>query len=155
MQSPSMRAIIQRVTEASVSIAGELHAEIDRGLLVLLGVEQADEVEDRDWLAAKIAQMRIFSDADGKMNRNISEVGGALLVVSQFTLYASTKKGNRPSFLRAAHPSMAEPMYESFCQQLSLLSGTIVKKGVFGAEMHIRLCNDGPVTIAMDSRDKQ
>jgi D-tyrosyl-tRNA(Tyr) deacylase len=150
-----MRAVVQRVSEASVSIAGELHAAIDRGLLVLLGVEHEDDASDLEWLAGKIAQMRIFSDEDGKMNRNVGEIGGSILVVSQFTLHASTKKGNRPSFLRAAHPSIAEPMYEAFCKQLENVAAVLVKRGVFGADMQVRLCNDGPVTILIDSRDRQ
>ena len=150
-----MKAVIQRVTEASVSIAGQLHAAIGCGLLVLLGVEQDDDETDRDWLASKIAQIRLFSDEDGKMNRNVGESGGSILVVSQFTLHASTKKGNRPSFLWAAHPSMAEPMYETFCDLLENVAGVLVKKGVFGANMQVRLCNDGPVTIVIDSRNRQ
>lgn len=150
-----MRAVVQRVTEASVSIAGEMHAMMNGGLLVLLGVEQDDEDKDLDWLSSKIAQMRIFSDDEGKMNRNVGDVGGDILVVSQFTLHASTKKGNRPSFLRAAHPYIAEPMYESFCDHLGKAAGVQVKRGVFGADMQIRLCNDGPVTIVIDSRDRR
>lgn len=150
-----MKAVIQRVTEASVSIAGQLHAAIGCGLLVLLGVEQDDDETDRDWLASKIAQIRLFSDEDGKMNRNVGESGGSILVVSQFTLHASTKKGNRPSFLRAAHPSMAEPMHEAFCDLLENVAGVLVKQGVFGANMQVRLCNDGSVTIVIDSRDRQ
>lgn len=150
-----MRAVVQRVTQASVSIAGEMHSSISRGLLVLLGVEHEDNESDLDWLAGKIAQMRIFSDEDGKMNRNVTEISGSILVVSQFTLHASTKKGNRPSFLRAAHPSIARPMYESFCDQLAKVAGVSVSQGVFGADMQINLCNDGPVTIIIDSRDRQ
>lgn len=150
-----MRAVIQRVSDASVSIDGKIFSSIDRGLLILLGVEQGDEDEDRDWLVGKIAQMRIFADEQGKMNRNVTEAGGSLLVVSQFTLHASTKKGNRPSFLRAAEPGIAAPMYEAFCEQLTQASGVIVKRGVFGADMQVRLCNDGPVTILIDSRDRQ
>jgi D-aminoacyl-tRNA deacylase len=150
-----MKAVIQRVTEASVSISGQLHAAIGCGLLVLLGVEQDDDETDRDWLASKIAQIRLFSDEDGKMNRNVGESGGSILVVSQFTLHASTKKGNRPSFLRSAHPSVAEPMYEAFCDLLENVAGVLVKKGVFGENMQVRLCNDGPVTIVIDSRNRQ
>lgn len=150
-----MRAVVQRVTQASVSIAGDMHSSIPRGLLVLLGVEHEDNESDLDWLAGKIAQMRIFSDEDGEMNRNITEISGSMLVVSQFTLHASTKKGNRPSFLRAAHPSTARPMYESFCDQLAKAAGVPVSQGVFGADMQISLCNDGPVTIFIDSRDRQ
>lgn len=150
-----MRAVIQRVTAASVHIGGTLHSRIDRGLLVLLGVEQDDGAEDRDWLMGKIAQMRIFSDDEGKMNRNVAEAGGAILVVSQFTLHASTKKGNRPSFLRSAAPALAAPMVEQCCDLLEKVSGVPVKRGVFGADMQVSLCNDGPVTILIDSRDRQ
>jgi D-tyrosyl-tRNA(Tyr) deacylase len=150
-----MRAVIQRVTTASVHIGGTLHSRIDRGLLVLLGVEQGDGAEDRDWLMGKIAQMRIFSDEQGKMNRNVAEAEGAILVVSQFTLHASTKKGNRPSFLRSADPALAAPMVEQCCELLEKISGVPVKRGVFGADMQVSLCNDGPVTILIDSRDRQ
>ena len=150
-----MRAVIQRVSRASVSIKGRCHSAIDGGLLVLLGVEQGDQAEDCDWLAGKIASMRIFSDDQGKMNRNVREAGGAVLVVSQFTLHASTKKGNRPSFLRAAEPGIAEPMYEAFCDQLARVAEVNVHKGVFGAGMQVSLCNDGPVTIVIDSRNKE
>lgn len=150
-----MRAVIQRVTEASVHIEGALHSRIDRGLLVLLGVEQNDTAEDRDWLMGKIAQLRIFSDEQGKMNRNVAEAGGAILVVSQFTLHASTKKGNRPSFLRSADPALAAPLVEQCCELLEKNSGVPVKRGVFGANMQVGLCNDGPVTILIDSRDRQ
>jgi D-tyrosyl-tRNA(Tyr) deacylase len=150
-----MRAVIQRVTTASVQIGGTLHSRIGRGLLVLLGVEQGDGAEDRDWLMGKIAQMRIFSDEQGKMNRNVAEAEGAILVVSQFTLHASTKKGNRPSFLRSADPALAAPMVEQCCELLEKISGVPVKRGVFGADMQVSLCNDGPVTILIDSRDRQ
>lgn len=150
-----MRAVIQRVTTASVHIGGTLHNRIDRGLLVLLGVEQGDGAEDCDWLMGKIAQMRIFSDEQDKMNRNVAEAEGAILVVSQFTLHASTKKGNRPSFLRSADPALAAPMVEQCCELLEKISGVPVKRGVFGADMQVSLCNDGPVTILIDSRDRQ
>ena len=150
-----MRAVVQRVSEASVSIAGEQHSQIDHGLLVLLGVEHGDSAEDLSWLATKIAQMRIFADEQGKMNRNVIDVGGSVLVISQFTLHASTKKGNRPSFLRAADPSVAEPFYKQFCEHLAMTASVPVKRGVFGADMQVRLCNDGPVTILIDSRDRQ
>jgi D-tyrosyl-tRNA(Tyr) deacylase len=138
-----------------VHIGGTLHSRIDRGLLVLLGVEQGDGAEDRDWLMGKIAQMRIFSDEQDKMNRNVAEAEGAILVVSQFTLHASTKKGNRPSFLRSADPALAAPMVEQCCELLEKISGVPVKRGVFGADMQVSLCNDGPVTILIDSRDRQ
>jgi D-tyrosyl-tRNA(Tyr) deacylase len=150
-----MRAVIQRVTEASVHIAGLPHSHIERGLLVLLGVEQGDRAEDREWLMGKVAQLRIFPDEQGKMNHNVTEAGGALLVVSQFTLHASTKKGNRPSFLRSADPAQAAPMIEQCCELLEKMSGVPVKRGVFGADMQVSLCNDGPVTIVIDSRDRQ
>ncbi len=150
-----MRAVIQRVTEASVHIAGLPHSCIQHGLLVLLGVEQGDSAEDREWLMGKIAQLRIFSDEQGKMNHNVTEAGGALLVVSQFTLHASTKKGNRPSFLRSADPAQAALMIEQSCELLEKMSGVPVKCGVFGADMQVSLCNDGPVTIVIDSRDRQ
>lgn len=150
-----MRAVVQRVSEASVSIAGGVHSRIDHGLLVLLGVEQGDEEEDLQWLSGKIAQMRIFADEQGKMNRNVGDSGGSILVISQFTLHASTKKGNRPSFLRAASPDVAAPTYETFCGQLALAASVLVHRGVFGADMQVSLCNDGPVTIVIDSRDRQ
>ena len=150
-----MRAVIQRVSEASVNIAGQEHSRIDHGLLVLLGVEDCDETADIDWLVGKIAQMRLFADELGKMNRNVADVGGSILVVSQFTLHASTKKGNRPSFLRAAHPQKAEPFYEQFCMQLTAVATVPVKRGVFGADMQVSLCNDGPVTILIDSKHRE
>lgn len=150
-----MRAVVQRVSEASVSIEGAIHSQIDHGLLILLGVEHADSKEDLSWLATKIAQMRIFADEQGKMNRNVSDVVGSVLVVSQFTLHASTKKGNRPSFLRAADLSVAGPFYEQFCEHLAMAAGVPVRRGVFGADMQVQLCNDGPVTILIDSRDRQ
>jgi D-tyrosyl-tRNA(Tyr) deacylase len=150
-----MRAVIQRVTSASVHIGGNLHSRIDRGLLVLLGVETDDVAEDTDWLMGKIAQMRLFADDEGKMNRNVAEAEGAILLVSQFTLHASTKKGNRPSFLRAAAPAMAAPMIEQCAELLEKMSGVPVQRGVFGADMQVSLCNDGPVTIIIDSRDRQ
>ena len=150
-----MRAVIQRVSEASVTIAGREHSRIDHGLLVLLGVDDCDETADIDWLVGKIAQMRLFADEQGKMNRNVAEVGGSILVVSQFTLHASTRKGNRPSFLRAAHPQKAEPFYAQFCMQLAAVSTVAVQRGVFGADMQVSLCNDGPVTIFIDSQERE
>lgn len=149
----AMRALIQRSKQASVTIAGEMTACITHGLVVLLGVEHDDVVDDAEWLAGKIAQMRIFSDADGKMNLNVKEVGGSALVVSQFTLHASTKKGNRPGFTRAARPEHAIPLYEHFIK--SLAREMPVKSGSFGADMQVALINDGPVTIWMDSRAKE
>lgn len=149
----AMRALIQRSKQASVTIAGEMTACITHGLVVLLGVEHDDVVDDAEWLAGKIAQMRIFSDAEGKMNLSVKDVGGSALVVSQFTLHASTKKGNRPGFTRAARPEHAIPLYEHFIQ--SLVREVPVKSGSFGADMQVALINDGPVTIWMDSRAKE
>lgn len=142
-----MRAVIQRTKEASVSIEGRVTAQIGQGLLVLLGIEHEDTVEDGAWLAGKIAQMRIFSDLDGKMNHSVQEVGGGVLVVSQFTLHASTRKGNRPSFIRAARPGVAIPLYEHFMKELEAQTGRGVERGIFGADMKVALVNDGPVTF--------
>jgi D-aminoacyl-tRNA deacylase len=147
-----MRAVIQRVAEASVTVAGETVAAMDGGLLVLLGVEEGDGPADIAWLAPKLVRMRIFPDDEGKMNRSLAETGGGAIVVSQFTLHASTKKGNRPSFLRAAAPAMAEPLYEEFCRAVEAELGQPVGRGVFGGEMRIALVNDGPVTIIIDSQ---
>lgn len=147
-----MRAVIQRVLEASVSVEGQQISAIGPGLLVLLGVEQVDEMDDATWLSGKISRMRIFSDNEGKMNRSVAEMGGGVIVVSQFTLHASTKKGNRPSFLRAAAPAISEPLYEAFCAALESELGKPVGRGVFGGDMKISLINDGPVTIVIDSR---
>jgi D-tyrosyl-tRNA(Tyr) deacylase len=150
-----MRAVIQRVSQAAVSINGCEVASIGPGLLILLGVEDADNAEDVAWLAGKIARQRIFNDAEGKMNAALAEVAGDALVVSQFTLHASTKKGNRPSFIRAARPEVAIPLYESFLAALETELGKNVGRGVFGAYMHVSLINDGPVTIWMDSKDRE
>ena len=150
-----MRALLQRVSAASVSIAGNLHAGIGPGLLILLGIEEADGPDDIDWLAGKIAKMRIFSDAEGHMNLSIMETGGDALVVSQFTLHASTKKGNRPSFIRAARPEQAIPAYQAFCAALSREMNRPVHTGVFGADMQVALTNDGPVTIWIDSKARE
>ena len=150
-----MRAVIQRVTEAAVAIDGETISRIGPGLLVLLGVEEIDDASDVDWLAAKVAKMRIFSDAEGKMNLSLMETGGETLVVSQFTLHASTKKGNRPSFIRAGAPEHSEPLYESFCAAMGRETGRPVKRGVFGGDMRVSLINDGPVTIVLDSRARE
>lgn len=149
-----MRIVLQRVQQASVSIANEVHSQIGQGLLLLLGIEDADEQTDADWLIQKVAQMRIFSDEAGKMNLSIQDISGGFLVVSQFTLHASTKKGNRPSFIQAARPEKAIPLYEYFCQKLHEFSQLEVKTGVFGADMQVALVNDGPVTILMDSKEK-
>lgn len=150
-----MRAVVQRVSEARVEIEGAVAGKINHGLLVLLGIEHADTTEDADWLAQKIVQMRIFNDADGKMNLSLLETAGEILVVSQFTLHAKTKKGNRPSFIQAARPEMAVPLYEYFKDVLSKLVGKSVESGEFGAMMQVSLVNDGPVTIFMDSRNRE
>lgn len=151
----SMRAVLQRVLEASVTVDGGRVSEIGPGLLVLLGVEEGDGAEDVGWLAPKVARMRIFSDDEGKMNRSVQEAGGGVIVVSQFTLHASTKKGNRPSFLRSAAPAVSEPLYETFCEALEAELGKPVGRGIFGADMKVALVNDGPVTILIDSRQKE
>jgi D-tyrosyl-tRNA(Tyr) deacylase len=138
-----------------VSIDGRQVSAIGGGLLILLGIEAADGQEDVDWLAAKISKMRIFADADGKMNCSVQEIGGEILIVSQFTLHASTKKGNRPSFLKAAPPSHSEPLYEAFCAAMERETGKSTARGVFGGDMKVALINDGPVTIVMDSCAKE
>lgn len=150
-----MRAVIQRVLEASVTIDGICVSKIGAGLLVLLGVEDGDTAEDVAWLGGKVARMRIFSDDEGKMNLSVAEVAGGIIVVSQFTLHASTKKGNRPSFLRAAEPGISEPLYGEFCVALEGETGQAVGRGVFGADMKVSLINDGPVTIVIDSRARE
>lgn len=150
-----MRAVIQRVSQASVTINGQLKGEIQKGLMVLLGVEDLDAKEDVEWLAKKIANMRIFDDEAGVMNESAIDKGYEALVISQFTLHASTKKGNRPSYIRAAKPDIAVPLYEDFVKQLSDLLGKAVKTGEFGADMKVSLVNDGPVTITMDTKQKE
>ena len=150
-----MRAVIQRVLESSVAIDGEIVSKIGPGLLVLLGIEDGDGSEDISWLTAKIAKMRIFSDDEGKMNLCVTDISGEIIVVSQFTLHASTKKGNRPSFLRAAAPAVSEPLYEQFCAAMETELGKPVGRGVFGADMKISLVNDGPVTILVDTRARE
>lgn len=150
-----MRLVIQRVSEASVTIDGSLFSAIGRGLLILVGVENGDTEEDAAWLANKTAAMRIFEDENGVMNRSVVDVDGELLAVSQFTLTASTRKGNRPSYIRAAGHDLAIPLYEKYCELLSQAAGRPVLKGVFGADMKVRLLNDGPVTIIIDSRLKE
>jgi D-tyrosyl-tRNA(Tyr) deacylase len=150
-----MRVVIQRTTQASVTIDGIVVSEIGQGLLVLVGIENDDVIADAPWLASKIVQMRIFSDGEGKMNLSVKDVDGDLLVVSQFTLHASTKKGNRPSFLRAARPEIAIPLYEQFLGLLETELGKPVLRGVFGADMKIALVNDGPVTLLIDSRARE
>lgn len=150
-----MRVVVQRVSHASVSIDGKIHASIGRGLLILMGVCETDTPADAEWLSAKIAGMRIFSDTEGKMNLSIQDVQGEILLISQFTLFAGTHKGNRPSFIRSARPEKAIPLYESFKELLELKLGNPVKTGVFGADMQVNLLNDGPVTIIMDSQNKE
>ncbi len=150
-----MRAIIQRVSSASVAIHGAIHARIGHGLLVLVAVEDRDTTEDAGWLAGKIFRLRVFDDAAGIMNLCVADVQGDLLIVSQFTLYASTKKGNRPSYARSSRPEIAIPLYEDFVAQSAALLGRPVATGVFGAQMMVSLVNEGPVTIPMDSRAKE
>ena len=150
-----MRAVIQRVQHASVTINGQLNASIGPGFLILLGVCEEDNTEDVDWLARKVAALRVFDDEQHVMNRSIIDIGGECMVVSQFTLYASYKKGNRPSWLRAARHEVSIPLYETFCQKLSEALGKPVKTGVFGADMKVELLNDGPVTICMDTKNKE
>ena len=150
-----MRLVIQRVTEATVRIDGSVHASIGKGLFILVGVENGDTVSDMEWLAAKAASLRIFNDEQGVMNRSVLDIGGEVLAVSQFTLTASTRKGNRPSYIRAAGHDLAVPLYEAFCERLSLLLGRPVQTGEFGADMQCSLTNDGPVTIIIDSRIRE
>lgn len=150
-----MRVIIQRVTTASVSIHGRLKASIGKGLLVFLGIENADNLEDVAFLVRKISNLRIFDDTKGVMNRSILEINGDVLCISQFTLYASTKKGNRPSYVRAAKPDIAIPLYHVFCSELSKALNKSIETGEFGANMQVELVNDGPVTINIDSKDKE
>ena len=150
-----MRTVIQRVSHASVTIDGCVHGSIQQGFLILLGIEPSDTEADADWLAKKAAGLRVFDDEEGIMNRDIVSIGGNALVVSQFTLMASYKKGNRPSYLRAAGHDIAVPLYEYFCQRLSETIGNQVETGVFGADMKVELLNDGPVTICMDTKNKE
>jgi len=150
-----MRAVIQRVSSASVEIGGEQKAKIDTGLLILLGIEDADTADDIQWLTKKISQLRIFDDKDGVMNLSLMEVNGEAIVVSQFTLHAKTKKGNRPSYIRAARPETAIPLYEEFVKQMESLMGKNVGTGEFGAEMDVKLTNSGPVTILIDTKNKE
>jgi D-aminoacyl-tRNA deacylase len=147
-----MRAVIQRVSEANVVIHGAVKGAIGKGLLVLLAVEDADQAEDVSWLSGKVVRLRIFDDADGVMNRSVLEVGGDILVVSQFTLFASTRKGNRPSYIRSSKPEVAIPLYEGFVAQVAADLGKPPQTGEFGADMRVSLTNDGPVTILIDSR---
>jgi D-aminoacyl-tRNA deacylase len=150
-----MRVVIQRVTQASVSIGGKIKSHIGPGLLVLLGIEEPDGQADIEWLSGKICRMRIFDDANGVMNLSVSEVNGEILVISQFTLHASTRKGNRPSYIRSARPETAIPLYEKFIKQVGSDLGKDIKTGEFGAMMQVQLINNGPVTIVMDSRERE
>ena len=150
-----MRVVIQRTVHASVTINGHCKSAIGKGLLILVGIEDADGKEDIDWLCKKIVNLRIFDDENGVMNRSILDLGGDILVISQFTLHASTKKGNRPSYIRAAKPDIAIPLYEQFCRELSAALGKEIGTGEFGADMKVELLNDGPVTICIDTRNKE
>ena len=150
-----MRAVIQRVSQASVTIAQGQRSAIGLGLLVLVGIEESDGTEDVEWLVGKIARLRVFNDPNGVMNLSVQEIEGELLVVSQFTLHASTKKGNRPSYIRAARPEIAIPIYENFLSALEREAGRPVERGEFGADMKVALVNDGPVTIVMDTKNRE
>jgi D-tyrosyl-tRNA(Tyr) deacylase len=150
-----MRAVIQRVSKASVHIGGQAHASIGKGLLIFLGIEAGDGAGDLGWLAAKIVRQRIFEDAEGRMNLSLPEISGETLIISQFTLHASTQKGSRPSFHRAEKPERARELYEAFVEEFAKLSGGLVKTGIFAADMQVELVNDGPVTLILDSRLKE
>jgi D-tyrosyl-tRNA(Tyr) deacylase len=150
-----MRAVIQRVTRASVTIEGKVHESIGEGLLVLVGIEDADNAEDIKWLSGKIVNLRLFNDKNGVMNESVLEMNGEILVISQFTLHAATKKGNRPSYIKASKPEVAIPLYESFLQQLGSDLQKPIGSGIFGADMKVELLNDGPVTIFIDTRNRE
>lgn len=150
-----MRVVIQRTGHASVTISGSCKSTIGKGLMVLVGIEETDEAEDIDWLCKKIINLRVFDDENGVMNKSILDINGEILIISQFTLHASTKKGNRPSYLRAAKPEIAIPLYEQFCKELGFLLGKEVGTGEFGADMKVELLNDGPVTICIDTKNKE
>ncbi|MBB5350560.1 D-tyrosyl-tRNA(Tyr) deacylase [Haloferula luteola] len=150
-----MRIVLQRVSQARVEVDGQLISEINLGLLLLVGIEADDGPEDIAWLAGKITRMRIFADDNGLMNRSVLDLQGEILAISQFTLHASTRKGNRPSFIRAARPEIAQPLYEQFCQSLEAELGSSVSRGVFGADMKVSLLNDGPVTVIIDSKNRE
>jgi D-tyrosyl-tRNA(Tyr) deacylase len=150
-----MRTVIQRVKHASVSINGAVKSHIEHGILLFLGIEDADNHEDIEWLTKKIANLRIFDDDEGVMNRSVVEVKGSVLVISQFTLHAMIRKGNRPSYIKASKPEIAIPLYESFCTEMSIQLGKDVKTGSFGADMKVELLNDGPVTIWIDTKNKE
>ena len=150
-----MRLVIQRVSEASVTIEGTIKSSIGQGLLILLGITNEDTQEDIDWLCGKVSKLRIFNDENGVMNKSVMDIDGEIIVVSQFTLMASTKKGNRPSYIRAARPDFAIPMYETFVKQLSIIAQRPIQTGEFGADMKVQLLNDRPVTILIDSNSKE
>ena len=150
-----MRAVIQRVSKSSVRVGQQVVGTIDSGMTILLGVDQDDDYSDAEWLIKKLCALRIFADKNGQMNKSIIDINGAFLVISQFTLHASYKKGNRPSFLRAAKPEKAKDLYERFCQDLKKTSTLKVETGIFGADMAVKITNDGPVTIIMDSKNKE
>ncbi len=150
-----MRVVIQRVSEASVTVNESITGSINQGLLVLMGIEDADTIEDIDWLISKIVNLRIFNDEQEVMNRSVLDIGGQILLVSQFTLHASTKKGNRPSYIKASKPEIAIPMYEKMIATLAIALGKPIQTGIFGADMKVRLLNDGPVTITIDSKNKE
>ena len=150
-----MKVVIQRVIQASVTIQQQLHASIGRGMMILVGIQADDHEEDIEWLSSKICNLRIFDDENGIMNKSILEDGGEILVISQFTLHASTKKGNRPSYIKAAKPEISIPLYEQFCKDLSGALGKEIGTGTFGADMKVELLNDGPVTICMDTKNKE
>ena len=150
-----MRTVVQRVKYASVIIDGAVKSKIGYGLLIFLGIEDADSIEDIEWLTKKIGNLRVFDDENGVMNKSVLEVNGDILIVSQFTLHAMIKKGNRPSYIRASKPHIAIPLYESFCSEMSLFIGKEVQTGIFGADMKVELLNDGPVTIWMDTKNKE
>lgn len=150
-----MRAVIQRVSRASVKVDGRVTGEIQLGLLVLVGIEDSDAQEDLEWLSGKIVNLRIFNDEEGVMNKSVKEMEGGILVVSQFTLHAATKKGNRPSYIKASKPEIAVPIYEQFKQQVATDLGKEIQAGIFGADMKVELLNDGPVTIIIDTKNKE
>ena len=150
-----MRVVIQRVSEASVTVNESITGSINQGLLVLMGIEDADTIEDIDWLVGKIVNLRIFNDENDVMNRSVLDIDGQILLVSQFTLHASTKKGNRPSYIKASKPEIAIPMYEKMIATLAIALGKPIQTGIFGADMKVRLLNDGPVTISIDSKNKE
>lgn len=150
-----MRTLIQRVREASVTVNGELISLINNGLLVFVGICEEDNAEDIEWLTKKIANIRLFDDENGVMNKSVIDIDGEILAVSQFTLMASTKKGNRPSYIKAAKPEISIPLYESFCSNMEIAANRTIKRGIFGADMKVELINDGPVTIFIDSKNRE